>query len=125
MASAIRVRAGFEAAREAATVAERDLAKAIREAWLYGLRTRADADSADARGNRTRLLCWGMRTSPRPSATTFVERAERIARVHQFGLSDRMMPGGPTYRYPARELIEITANQVERIRDLIQRYLGT
>jgi len=46
------VRAGFEAAREAATVANPDLAKAIREAWLYGLRTRADDDTADAQGEQ-------------------------------------------------------------------------
>ncbi|CAN7512614.1 phage virion morphogenesis protein [Acidovorax sp. LjRoot129] len=49
----------------------------------------------------------------------FVGRADRIARVHHFGLEDRVKPGGPTYRYPTRRLLSITADQVERIRDLV------
>lgn len=35
----------------------------------------------------------------------FVGRAERIARVHQFGLMDRVTSGGPNYRYPNRVLL--------------------
>ena len=61
--------------------------------------------------------------TPSEAVVGFVGRAERIARVHQFGLSDRVTPGGATYRYPARELIGITADQVERVRNLIARHL--
>jgi len=49
----------------------------------------------------------------------FVGRAERIARVHQFGLPDQVMPGGPTYRYPARELLGITKDHESKIKNLI------
>lgn len=62
--------------------------------------------------------------TPTEAVVGFVGRAERIARVHQFGLSDRVMPGGPLYQYPARVLIGITAEQAERVRDLIARRLG-
>jgi len=62
--------------------------------------------------------------TPTEAVVGFVGRAERIARVHQFGLSDRVMPGGPMYRYPARELIGITTDTVERVRDLIAKHLG-
>ncbi|WP_027474619.1 phage virion morphogenesis protein [Curvibacter gracilis] len=62
--------------------------------------------------------------TPSEAVVGFVGRAERIARVHQFGLSDRVTPGGPTYRYPARELIGMTDAQIERVRDLIATHLG-
>src|SRR5450830_1039068 len=62
--------------------------------------------------------------SPTEAVVGFVGRAERIARVHQFGLSDRVTPGGPMYRYPARELIGLTDAQIERVRDLIATHLG-
>ena len=63
--------------------------------------------------------------APSEAVVGFVGRAERIARVHQFWLSDRVTPGGPTYRYPARELIGITADRVERVREMILRFLST
>lgn len=62
--------------------------------------------------------------TPTEAVVGFVGRAERIARVHQFGLSDRVTPGGPMYRYPARELIGMTDAQIERVRDLIATHLG-
>lgn len=49
----------------------------------------------------------------------FVGRAERIARVHHFGLRDRVKPGGADYHYPARPLLGINAQQVEQIADLV------
>lgn len=61
--------------------------------------------------------------TPTEAVVGFVGRAERIARVHQFGLNDRVVPGGPTYRYPARELIGITADQVACMRNLIVMHL--
>lgn len=53
-----------------------------------------------------------------------VGRAERIARVHHFGLRDRVTPGGALYDYPARPLLGISAQQVEQIRDLIMDRLA-
>ena len=58
------------------------------------------------------------------ATVAFAGRAERIARVHQFGLEDRVKPGGPTYRYPVRALLGITDAQVERVRDLVLSHLS-
>src|SRR5450830_1760392 len=63
--------------------------------------------------------------TPTEAVVGFVGRADRIGRVHQCGLSDRVRPVVPTYRYPVRELIGITAGQVERVRDAISKYLAT
>ncbi len=46
-------------------------------------------------------------------------RAARIARVHQYGLHDRVQPRGPTVQYPARELLGLTPQEIEHVRDLI------
>lgn len=54
----------------------------------------------------------------------FVARVQRIARVHHFGLPDRVNVGGPVYHYPARELLGITEPQIERVRDLIIQHLA-
>lgn len=53
----------------------------------------------------------------------FVGRAERLARVHHFGLRDFVKPGGAEYDYPARPLIGITQEQIEQISDLILTHL--
>jgi phage virion morphogenesis protein len=53
----------------------------------------------------------------------FVGRADRIARVHHFGLEDRVTLGGPTYRYPARELLGITDVQIDQVRHLILNHI--
>jgi hypothetical protein len=49
--------------------------------------------------------------------------AQRIARVHHFGLQDQVSQGGPMYRYPARELLGVTDGQVERVREMLLRHL--
>ncbi|MDR6152195.1 phage virion morphogenesis protein [Acidovorax delafieldii] len=54
----------------------------------------------------------------------FVGRAERIARVHHFGLRDRVKTGGPEYDYPARQLLGITDEQIERVRELLMKHLA-
>ena len=54
----------------------------------------------------------------------FVGRAERIARVHHFGLRDKVKPGGPDYTYPARQLLGITDAQIERVRELLLKHLS-
>jgi len=54
----------------------------------------------------------------------FTGPAERIARIHQFGLRDRVAPRGPEVRYPSRQLLGFTAAELERVRDLILQHLG-
>lgn len=57
------------------------------------------------------------------AVVAFVGRSARIARVHQFGLRDRVAPRGPEVRFPARELIGITTVDRDRIRDLLIQHL--
>lgn len=52
---------------------------------------------------------------------TIAGRAARIARVHQFGLTDRVGRSGPEYRYPQRRVLGIA----ESDRDLIAERIIT
>lgn len=47
----------------------------------------------------------------------FTDRTERIARVHHFGLRDSVKPGGPEYDYPARPLLGVSNDFMERLKD--------
>ena len=62
--------------------------------------------------------------TPTEAVVAFTGRAERIARVHHFGLKDRVKPGGPDYDYPARQLLGITDAQIERVRSLLLAHLA-
>lgn len=54
----------------------------------------------------------------------FVGRTERLARVHHFGLRDRVLKGGPEYDYPARPLLGITEDMAKAIEDLVLQHLA-
>lgn len=54
----------------------------------------------------------------------FVGRADRIARVHHFGLEDRVTGGGPAYLYPARKLLGLSEKQREALRDMVLEHLA-
>lgn len=62
--------------------------------------------------------------SPQEAVVQFVGRAERIARVHHFGLRDRVKPGGPEYDYPARPLLGITPEFEEKLQGRILDHLA-
>ena len=62
---------------------------------------------------------------PDGAVVQFMGRAERLARVHHFGLRDRVMAGGPEYEYPARPLIGITDEMEEAIEALVIQHLAT
>lgn len=49
--------------------------------------------------------------------------SDRLARIHHFGLRDKVKPGGPDYDYPARPLLGITDAQLDRVRDLLLSHL--
>jgi hypothetical protein len=53
----------------------------------------------------------------------FAGRAQRIVRMHHFGKTDAVNPGGPRYDYPARPLIGINAMDTEDIREAIVQML--
>ena len=50
-------------------------------------------------------------------AVGFAGRVSRVARVHQFGLRDRVSPKGVEYQYPARSLLGLNGAELEMIRD--------
>jgi phage virion morphogenesis protein len=57
-------------------------------------------------------------------AVGFAGRIARLARTHQLGLSDRVAPGGPDYRYPARVLLGFSEADRELIRDVLLKHLA-
>lgn len=54
----------------------------------------------------------------------FLGRAERIARVHHFGLRDLVKPGGPAYQYPERQLLGIPEGYEDRLQERILAHLA-
>lgn len=53
----------------------------------------------------------------------FVGRTARIARVHQRGLRDTAIKGGPEIEYPRRELLGLTADDLDLIRSRLLDHL--
>lgn len=51
-------------------------------------------------------------------------RTARIARVHQYGLTDRVGPSGPEYRYPRRRILGFGAGDRDAIADLVLNHLA-
>ncbi|UVS99057.1 phage virion morphogenesis protein [Burkholderia glumae] len=58
------------------------------------------------------------------SVLHFTRQVERIARVHQDGLRDRVERNGPIVQYPARELLGLADADVAAISDLILDHLA-
>lgn len=56
-------------------------------------------------------------------ALGFVGRVGRIARVHQYGETDKTQPGGPEVQYPARQLLGMSEDDADRVRETIMKYL--
>lgn len=54
----------------------------------------------------------------------FSGRIARLARVHQDGGSAKVAPGGPSYQYPIRQLLGLTAADRQMIRDKLLEHLN-
>ncbi|EPV8688037.1 MULTISPECIES: phage virion morphogenesis protein [Pseudomonas] len=54
----------------------------------------------------------------------FAGRIARIARVHQYGLRDRIAPRGPAAQYEKRELLGFTPADQDQLKDLVLAHLG-
>ncbi|MGE9755708.1 phage virion morphogenesis protein [Bacillus inaquosorum] len=66
---------------------------------------------------------WLKATSTEHQAIVeFVGSANRLATIHQYGLKDRIK--GREIRYPARELLGITNQEVERLEELLLAHLS-
>lgn len=61
------------------------------------------------------------RASEQQAVVEFVGTANRLATIHQYGLKDRIK--GREIRYPARELLGITHQEVERLEELLLAHL--
>ncbi|KVF15034.1 phage virion morphogenesis protein [Burkholderia cepacia] len=58
------------------------------------------------------------------SVLHFTRQVERIARVHQEGLRDRVERNGPIVQYPVRELLGLADVDVDRIADIVLDFLS-
>ncbi|WP_148716689.1 phage virion morphogenesis protein [Chitinolyticbacter meiyuanensis] len=54
----------------------------------------------------------------------FTGRVLRVARVHQFGLRDRVRRNGPEADYPQRQLLGFTEAEERMVLDLVLAHLG-
>lgn len=64
------------------------------------------------------------RATDSEAAAFFAGMTERIARVHHYGLRDRVTPGGPEVEYPERRLLGITPEFAQRVQDRIISHLA-
>lgn len=62
--------------------------------------------------------------SPERAVVGFISKVGRIAAVHQYGLRDRVRPGGPEVPYPERQLLGFTTADIEAIADLVLSHLA-
>ena len=63
------------------------------------------------------------RSTASNAEVAFTGRVARIARVHQYGLTDRVMASGPRVRYARRELLGFSADDRALIKDLLIEHL--
>ncbi|MEA9842360.1 phage virion morphogenesis protein [Xanthomonas campestris] len=62
--------------------------------------------------------------SPNQVSVEFMGRVSRIARVHQDGLTERVRPGGPMARYEKRQLLGLSIEDRQLVRDQLLNHLG-
>lgn len=63
------------------------------------------------------------RGSAQEAVVAIAARSQRIARIHHFGLTDTVQPGGPSYTYPARELLGLGDDGRELVHRLVLEHL--
>lgn len=66
-----------------------------------------------------------MKAGADAASVGFLGRIARIARVHQYGLRDRVEKGGPQHNYARRELVGFNNKDRARIRDSLINHLTT
>jgi phage virion morphogenesis protein len=57
--------------------------------------------------------------TPQQAVTGFAGRVSRVARVHQHGLKDRAERDAPKIRYAKRQLLGISPEDLQEVRELI------
>ena len=66
-----------------------------------------------------------MERTPQGVAVGFAGRIAFIARVHQFGLKDKVDRDGPTVKYASRELLGFTEEEIKMIETDVLNHLAT
>ena len=69
------------------------------------------------------VRCLRIAATAELAVVGFTPAAERVARVHQFGLRDRVRQGGPEVRYAARGLLGLTEAEIEAVKDEVLRWV--
>lgn len=93
------------------------------------LRRKAGAIKAKAARqmfSKLRTARW-MKTEATPdmAVVTFADQVQRMARVHQLGLRDKVdRRGGPEVTYPARGLLGFTPPEIEAVGDAVLAHLA-
>jgi phage virion morphogenesis protein len=96
-------------------------------------RLRVDGKQRDKRGRIKRVAMFAklrtarwlkVETDATGLAIGFDGNVARVARVHQFGETDRVAPRGTEYKYPARALLGFSAEDRELIRDLLLKHIA-
>lgn len=54
----------------------------------------------------------------------FIGRVQRIASVHQYGLRDRVRPGGPEVQYASRQLLGYSGQDQQKLQELVIHHLA-
>lgn len=62
--------------------------------------------------------------TPEGIAIGFMGRVASIARVHQFGLRDKVEKDGPTVKYASRELLGFTPEEINMIENEVLQHLS-
>jgi len=57
------------------------------------------------------------RGTPQEVVIGFAGRVARIARIHQFGLTEHVSPRSFKVRYAKREIIGLSSNEIEKLRE--------
>ncbi|EIK4827310.1 phage virion morphogenesis protein, partial [Salmonella enterica subsp. enterica serovar Rissen] len=57
------------------------------------------------------------------ASVEFAGQVQRIARVHHYGLRDRITKLGPLKKYPERRLLGHTNNTVELVKSIMLDYM--
>lgn len=65
-----------------------------------------------------------IKTTADTAEVGFLGRINRIARVHHYGLRDRVEKGGPQHQYARRELVGITPADSERISNKVIEHIN-
>lgn len=121
----------------------RSIARALRQSQAQRIAQQLNPDGSayaprkprlrEKKGRIRRKAMFGkLRTSrfmrlkynPDSAGVEFAARVQRIARVHQEGGSDRVSRGGPRVRYPKRELLGFSREDLRMIQSLLVDHLA-